>query len=340
MKRLRMHILVLIACTVLAAPGALAQTDPGKVAAARQLGFDGIKDYQAGAFADASDKLERAYALVKAPTIGLWSARALAKLGRLVAAEERYLETTRLPLPTTNRDNHQKAQEDAVQEREALLTRIPSLRVDVSGAPAAEVELSMDGVAVDSSLIGAARPVDPGKHHLVAKWKGQEQAKDLELAESANQSAALAFEPEPTPPRETEPIPAPISFPYRPVPPPPSEDRVERRGSNTLAYVAFGVGGVGLVAGTITGVMAMGKKNDLEDSKYCRDGKCGPEAHADVDSLNRLRTFSTIGFVVGAVGVSAGVTLFLTNTKKEASKPSARAALRLGPGYVGLAGRF
>jgi hypothetical protein len=328
-------------CLFAFAPAAVAQSDAGKVAAARQLGFDGIKDYQAGNYADSSDKLERAYALVQAPTIGLWSARALVKLGRLVLASERYLETTRLPLPDTNRENHKKAKEDAAKEREALLEKIPSLRVDVGGAPAKEVELTMDGVPVDSALIGVARPVDPGKHHVVAKWRETEQSKDVDLAEGAKESVSLTLAAGAAGP----PPPVPETHAERPAPatskaPATKDSGAESESSNTLAYVALGVGGVGLIAGGITGVMAMGKKKDLDGSAFCRDGKCGPEAHSDVDSLNTLRTLSTVGFVVGAVGVGAGVVLLVTGGKKQESRPSARTEIRVGPGYLDVAGRF
>jgi hypothetical protein len=333
----RIHYALSCACLLALAPAvATAQTDAGKVAAARQIGFDGIKDYQAGDYTAASDKLERAYALVQAPTIGLWSARALSKIGRLVLASERYLETTRLAVPETNRENHVQAQADAAKEREALLPRIPSLRVDVEGVPVSELVLSMDGVAINSALIGVARPVDPGKRRVVAKHGEQEQSKEIELAEGAKETVSFTFAPAQAPvvaPAPTNPEPAAVA------PPPAERDRTEQSGTNTLAYVALAAGGAGLVVGGITGVMALGKKSDLDDSPYCSDDSCGPEVHDDVDSLNTLRTVSTIGFVVGAVGVGVGVTLLLTGGGSERA-PAARTELRIGPGAVGLRGTF
>lgn len=347
MRSKRIWTLAAALCTALSvAPGAWAQSDAAKIAAARQIGFEGVKDYQAARYTEASDKLERAYALVKAPTLGLWSGRALLKLGKYVAAAERFLETTRLPIPETNQANHKKAQQEAGEERTQLLPKIPSLQVNVTGAPASEVELSMDGVAIDGALIGIARPVDPGTRRVVARWKGQEQTKDVQLAEAAKEIISLEFDPDaagaaPVPP------PAPTETPA----PAPAQSSASNASSssaaldsgtngsnNTLAYVALGVGGAGLLAGSITGVLALGKKSDLDKNDACFDGACGTEAHDDVDSLNQMRLISTIGFAVGAVGAGAGVVLLLTGDKE--TKAARRTELFVGPASLRVQGSF
>ncbi|MEZ4226829.1 MAG: hypothetical protein R3B13_38165 [Polyangiaceae bacterium] len=341
MKRLiQASFVALVLC---GAPAAHAQSDAAKVAAARQIGFDGIKDYQAGKFAEASDKLERAYALVKAPTLGLWSARALVKVGRWVAASERFLETTRLPLPDSNQENHRRAQEDAAKERAALLPTIPTLQVDVAGAAAGQVELAMDGVAIDSALIGVARPVDPGERTVVAKFGGQERQRRLTLAANDKKTITLSFDAAATPvtptPSTTPVTAPPTSAPPTRTPPPASAPPTADSGaggSNTLAYVALGVGGAGLIAGGVLGVMAMSKRSEIEDSGFCDGDRCAPEVHEDIDALDNLRLFSTVGIVIGVVGVGAGVTLLATGGSEAA--PST--ALTVGPGSLQLKGRF
>ena len=96
--------------------------------------------------------------------------------------------------------------------------------------------------------------------------------------------------------------------------------------NKTLAIVALGVGGVGLVVGGITGVMAMGKASDLDGK--CPDGKCtDPALQSDIDSYKTLGTISTVGFIVGVVGVGAGVVLWLTAPKENtAAKGGSRYA--------------
>jgi hypothetical protein len=324
-----------------AAP-AEAQSDPGNTAAARQLGFEGIKDYQAGRFQEATDKLERAYSLVQAPTIGLWSARALVKTGKLVAAAERYLETTRLPLPQANQQNHKKAQQDAALEREALLPRIASLRVDVAGAPVQSVEVRMDGVLVGNALLAVARPVDPGAHRVVATWRGREQSQQVTLREGDHQTLTLTFAPDvpalpvASPAAEAAATP-PAAVVVAPAAPSTSEGVGKRK---MLAYVALGIGAAGIATGAITGFAAISKKRELDGNPNCQNGGCTPAAYGDVDTLNTLRSFSTAGFVVGALGVGTGVALILLGGGDHHDAAAEQARLLVGPGQLGVAGRF
>lgn len=78
---------------------------------------------------DLEDKLERAYSLLKVPTLALWSARFMAKLGRLVDASERYLQATRLQVSEGDTELQEQAIAAARQERAQLLPRIPKLTI-------------------------------------------------------------------------------------------------------------------------------------------------------------------------------------------------------------------
>ncbi|HEY4159182.1 MAG TPA: tetratricopeptide repeat protein, partial [Polyangiaceae bacterium] len=64
--------------------------DDATRSAARNLASAGVQAYQANDYPAARDKLERAYQVLRAPSLGLWSARALVKVGALVEAGERY----------------------------------------------------------------------------------------------------------------------------------------------------------------------------------------------------------------------------------------------------------
>jgi len=102
--------------------------------------------------------------------------------------------------------------------------------------------------------------------------------------------------------------------------------------------VSLGVGGAGLVVGAVTGVMVFSKKAQL-DKGDCVGSVCGPTERSNVDTYMTLRTVSTAGLVVGAVGVAAGVTLLLTAPK---SNPTAESYVApwLGVASAGVAGRF
>ena len=139
---LGIHKSLIGACAFLSVVGALSSahaTADGDRAVARKLGYAGVEAYQAGRYPIASEQLERAYAVLRVPSIGLWSARALARNGKLVEASERYLELARLELSEGDQRVQQRALEDAAKELAELDKRVPSITVAVEGAKADEV---------------------------------------------------------------------------------------------------------------------------------------------------------------------------------------------------------
>ena len=105
----------------------------------------------------------------------------------------------------------------------------------------------------------------------------------------------------------------------------------------TLGWVGIGVGGAGILFGTVTGLMAVSSRSDL-DAHGCLDNGCYVDQKDDVDSYNALRTTSTVGFVVGFVGAAAGVTLLLTAPESPNSGIETHAWLGLDS--AGVAGSF
>jgi pentatricopeptide repeat protein len=89
------------------------------------LGYEGVEAFQANDFEAAEDKLRRAFAVVKVPTLGLWLARALAKNGRWVEAAEVYREVSRLEPTEGKVEAQREAQRAAAGELETLAGKIP-----------------------------------------------------------------------------------------------------------------------------------------------------------------------------------------------------------------------
>lgn len=327
-SRFRSVVLGLSLCLYGATAEAQAVDDATR-AAARTLGYAGVEAYQAGDYATASDKLEKAYSVLQAPSLGLWSARALVKLGKLVEAAERYREVQRLEPKGGDAKVQKQAQIDAAAELEALSPKIPTLVVTVEGADAKEIEISIDGTKLAAALVGEARPLNPGRH-VVEGVRGDERVtEEITLAEAEAQRIVLRFAPK----AGVQAAPAPTFDAGSSVTP------VKTGGSKmrTLGFVALGVGGAGLVLGGVTGVMALGKKGDLEDNPWCDDElRCLGIARDDVDSYNSMRTISSIGFIAGGVLAATGVVLVLTAPKNR--EPAT--ALWVGPGSAGLRGAF
>jgi len=305
---------------------------------ARDLGNEGIDLYEKGRYPDALQRLERAYAVLKAPTLALWLARALEKNGKLVEAAERYREVIRAPLESDAPQVFVDAQASARTELAQLEARIPTVTVVLEGAPASEVEVSIDGSPVKSALVGLPFPLNPGTHAIEGSHGGIDASDSVTLAEGEKKSVALRFGGAPSDsatPAAGESSPALAGS----EPAGPAADQGVADGSlqRTLGWVGLGVGGAGLVFGGVTGLMVLSKKSDLDDGD-CLDGACGPSERSQVESYNSMRTLSTVGFVVGGVGLAAGATLLLTAPTNESAK--AYVSPWVGIASAGVAGRF
>ena len=315
-----------LAVFAMSSPLSAQDADPNITSAARQVGFEGVQAYEAGRYEEALEKLTRAYELVKVPTFGLWSARTLVKLGRLVAASERYLEVTRIQLAPDARDIQKNAQNDARTEREALLPRIPNLTIVLGGGGATSAKVTMDGKPVTAALLGVKVPVDPGKHVVLAQVGDKVERREVTVAESANETVKIDLPA----PATTGPVPTATATSTAPEAPPSR--------TPVLPIVAFCVGGAGLAVGAITGILAIGKHSDLESNPNCQNDKCLPAVHEKVDTLDVLRLVSTIGFIAGGAGVATGITLLVVGGNGGKAAPSGR--LMVTPGGATMRGSF
>src|SRR3954468_13501151 len=99
-RRSRSAAAALAALLLSAAPAFAAPPESADAAAARstarKLGQEAVKLFENSEWAAALEKFNTADSLVPTPTLGLYAARCLVKLDRLVEASERYLEVTRM----------------------------------------------------------------------------------------------------------------------------------------------------------------------------------------------------------------------------------------------------
>jgi hypothetical protein len=332
------------------------QPSEGDIAQARQLGGQAQAAFDAGNFAESEKLWAAARNLYPvAPTLSLGLARTQAKLGKYVQAQENYnriiREWSNNPSPPPA---FAAALEAAKAEVGAVSAKVANVVISVEGAK--DPTVTIDGNPVPAVALGLKRPVDPGEHKVHAEAAGYKPADaTFTVAEGGNAEAKLKLEKDPNagaapPVAGTTPA---SGQPGDPNGGSMTADTKSGGGSKTLAIVALGVGGVGLVAGAITGLIAMGKASDLDGK--CPGGKC-PDAslQSDIDSYKTMGTISTIGFIVGAVGIGAGVVLWVTAPKESAAAKGSRYATVpvetkregvkvtpvIGLGAVGLSGTF
>lgn len=313
---------------------------------ARAAATQGQAAFEGKRWAQAVDLFTRAEALVHSPVHLLYKARSLVQLGQLVKANETYLIITREQADAAAPAAVVKAREDARKEQAVLEPRLASLTVNVVGDGAASVTVTMDGAPVPSALVGVARPADPGQHTLRASGAGVESdSQTVTLKEGGAGTVTLQLK---AAPNAVPPVATPAAGPVGE--PPASSASVDSatlsKGNSlrTASYVAFGVGAVGLVAGTVFALKAKGKYSDGND--LCKEDPC-QLSQADANRRDQLgkdgdsaKTLSIVGFVVGGVGVAAGTTLFVLSSKHDSEKPTAGVHPWIGLGSVGLSGRF
>lgn len=296
-----------LAVSSLAHP-ALAQGQPPaeNVAAARSLGTQGIQLADAGDCQGAIEKLSRAEALYHAPSILGRLGECQVQVGQVVLGTENLNRVVREELSANAPKAFRDAKERAKTVLAASLPKIARLTVKVDPADASPT-VSVGGAPIPAALLGVERPTDPGTHEVVVSAPGYlEQKTSVTLAEGGAQEIAIQLVKDPSAVAPAEPAPAPLVVAPPPSASPPSDTGPKK--NNTLAYVALGVGGAGLVVGGITGALALGKKNDL---KGCVDDRCPSSQKKKLDSAKSMATVSTVGFALGLVGVGTGVVLLL-----------------------------
>jgi len=312
--------------SALIAPAAFAQEQPQaeNVAAARSLGTQGIKLADAGDCKGAIEKLERAEALYHAPSILGRLGECQIKVGQIVAGTENLNRVVREELAATAPKAFRDAQTRAKGVLNTALPKIARLTVKVEPTDA-KPQVTVDGTPIPSALIGVERPTDPGTHEVVVAAPGYlEQRSTVTLAEGGASELSLRLEKDPAAaPSVAAPPPPPPIVTTTPAPPAATDSSGKK--PNTLAYVALGVGGAGLLVGGITGFLALGKKSDL---KGCVDNACPSSQRDTLDGARTMATVSTVGFSVGFVGVGVGVVLLLTGSSNHASLAEPRLAKR------------
>lgn len=311
--------------------------------AARKLAAEGFEALERRNYPVAEDRFRRADALVHAPTLVVDHARALAGLGRLVEAHERYELVLREGLAPNAPWQWRMALADATRELQALKPRLAWLTLRVKGP--VEPNVLVDNKVVPVAALGVRRATDPGTHSVTVSAPGFAPKEEMV---SLDEGQVLAVEIELDPVSGSAKLPS--SRPRqqrRPTELPPlvgSDESSSAAPDNTLAYVLLGFGALGIAAGSVTGGLALGARSDL--ATHCADGVCVPktprelaEHRNDIDQYHLWGTLSGIGFAVGAGAAAAGVTILLLREDSESKSPS-KVEASIGVGSVQLRAGF
>jgi hypothetical protein len=329
----RTHRFALLCCalflTLLTSLRAGAQ--PNNAAVAQGL-FDEARTLMAAKrWAEACPKLEESQRLDPASGTLINLAKCYENAGRIASAWSTYLDAAAAAKATANAERAKKARSDATR----LAPRVSKISIDVPEASRLPgLEVFRDGVPLNAPAWGSAAPADAGEHAIEARAPGYQPFTERVVVNGEGNTLAVTIP-------QLVPVPAPSPEPPPPAPvstvSPPKEEVKPARGlppQRVLALVSGGVGVAGLAVGTIFGIQAISDANQAEEA--CSGSACTTSAGAEAGNDARAAgNVATVGMIVAAVGISAGLVLWFT-APAESSSPR----VGLGLDRVVLEGAF
>jgi len=203
---------------------------------------------------------------------------------------------------------------------------------DGSGNDLSAVTVKMDGALLAERLEGTAMPLDPGAHTFTFDAAGQPQiTKQLVVREGQKDRRETIQFGTPAGASTAKPTPAVTTVTTPSTSLAASGDTGGGSTQKIVGYGTIGLGVVGVAIGTIFGLQSMSKHNDAKAAcpAACADAN-GVKLWDDARSAGNI---STVGFVVGALGLAGGTILVLS------AKP-ANAQVGVGPGSIRLGGTW
>ncbi|MEQ9317686.1 MAG: hypothetical protein RIF41_00955 [Polyangiaceae bacterium] len=305
-------LLLLTAVIGLASP---AHADDDVKEQARELFHRAGAAMKAGDYAAAAELYDESNTLYPAPTAALGHARALVKLGKLLSAAERYTLLIETELGDDPPEVFVEAVASAKKERELVLPRVPKLVITLDG----EAEITLDGEPLPAEALGIERLVDPGEHVVTATRDGEELTqREVRVEEGQTMKVLLSV---------------PSVGAYGDSEASPSGGSVGAQ--RFTGYALLGLGGAGTLVFAISGGLYLKDRGTVDD-ECDEDGLCSQEGLDAVDGARTMGAVNTASLIVALVATGAGLTLVLTAPDDD----DVAVAPVIGPGFVGVAGRF
>lgn len=300
-----------IASTAVAKPTSAQATD----AATAQVLFDDAKRLMVAAkFADACPKFLASNRLD--PKVGtlLNLADCYEKTGQTASAWARFLESKTMAERAGQTDRETYARDRAAALVNKLSKLTISISVEARGLPG--IEVRRDGILVDAAVLDVPAPVDPGAHVISASAPGRRAwSTKIQVRANAAQEAVEVPELER----------APLEDGQKPL----AVQKTPGSTQRTLALVAGGVGVVGVGLGSVLGLIAISKWSDAK--KGCDNTGCDSASISEGQSAETLANVSTVGFIVGALGLGGGAYLWLTAPRQPPESKASAYRWRCAP---------
>lgn len=340
--------LALMAVLVAASPGpAWAQSDADR-ATARQLTAEAERKLTARDYEGAYNLLAKAYALVPSPMIKIGMGRAKVSMNQLIEAQQHFVDASKGTPKPNEPSSWAAARDTARQEAEAITPRLASFEFVIEGPPGpGALRVVIDGhdevakIALENSI---PRAVNPGAHGVRAEADGFRPFETrASVAEGEKKKVSIRLEAAaPTPP------PAPLTplegasadGPGAPLAGTPADAGAGRPRWNALTIGGVAAAGVFGTVGIVTGAMSWSSVSSIKGR--CPNDNCPPAEGDKLDSAKTLGTVSTVAFVGALAGGAVALYGWLSANPggKNDAKTQGKISLLVGPGSLGVGGRF
>ncbi|NUQ76828.1 MAG: hypothetical protein HUU21_25110 [Polyangiaceae bacterium] len=308
------------ALVALHAPGAGAQpAGEDSKREARRLANEGEQLFKEGDYKSAAERFRQADAHFHAPTLVMMEARSHERLGALLEARALYEKVATEDLGPSSSAKFQEAQSEAKKKLEALLSRIPSVLIVITRAPAG-TRVTIDGVEIEPARLASPIEVNPGPRVIAASAAG---AGDRSTVAVVKEGVIETVE---------------LSFPEAPAPVAPAKAAVADapKTSRLPAIIAFSAGGAGVLTGIVAGALWASKNSDIRSQ--CDGDVCPKSLVPDIEVTKMTGRLAVAGFVIGAAGAATGVVLMAISPSSAGQ--GASAGLVIGPGSAFVRGSF
>jgi hypothetical protein len=284
---------------------------------------EGNKLMDSGRDAEACPLFERSLALDPSLGTRLNLAICYEKIGRLGSANRLFREVAQVA-----HDTGKTKREEVAKEHLATLRTSASFVSITIADPSSDPVVRIDGIEVMRDDY-AFTALDPGEHSIEAIASRKKPfATKVTIAEGRGEKHEITI-----PVLEAEVI---------------VQKKVETvvNTRRTAAYIAAGAGVVGLATAVVTGIMVSSAQSTADD--HCtraipNSDKLGCDADGS-SAVKRGQTLIPINAVavgVAVVGLGVGSYLFFTSSPRTpATTPAVAVSPAVGPGSVGVVGRF
>lgn len=288
--------------------------------------------YNAKKYDQSIPEFQASMEIVASPNARLLIARAYRELGKHVLAYAEFGRTEIEARELAREDpRYAKTGEAAGKERAQLEKKVGILLVTIQNAPSG-TKLSVGGDEIRPAGWSEPIPVMPGDAEIVLQVPDREPVRRT-MSFTAGERQTLNLDAESSP-AMAKPVAA------TPLPPPPAPEN--KPSLRPWAFVAGGVGVAGLATFAVAGLMSNATYDSLKEQ--CGDRPCPADKQPDVSRGQTEQTIANVGLVVGAVGIAAGVTLFVLSANEKSStgqlRPASRTAVYLSPDSIHVRGTF